>query len=190
MAHIAKGLTRVDEQIADWSVDDREDLLEFARSPANGVTSIRLYLYERGVKASASTVHRWLGNVRFESDRITRMKTVFNDYKGLTSDEINAYIAATMAEIMVTLQIDIEREGLDIKKIQTLTGLAKEARSSAQAMNTVQSTTSTKELELGFALGFAGKLEAIFEDDEVMLERIRNACKAIMVEIEGQYQNS
>ena len=45
-----------------------------------------------------------------------------------------------------------------------------------------------KELELGFALSFADKIEGIFEKDEVMLERVKNACKSIMVEIEGQYQ--
>ena len=56
------------------------------------------------------------------------------------------------------------------------------------ASNSPQSTASMKELELGFALSFADKIEGIFEKDEVMLERVKNACKSIMVEIEGQYQ--
>ena len=188
MGVMAKGLTVVDAQIANWSDDEKADLMEFARHPANGVTVITLYLNQRGVKAAICTVHRWLKGVREESERITRMRSVFESYRGVTADEVNAYIAATMAEIMITLQTDIEESGLDLKKIQTLTGLAKEARSSAQAMNTPHSSASMKEMELGFALSFASKLEGIFEGDDVLLERVKNACKAIMVEIEGQYQ--
>ena len=45
-----------------------------------------------------------------------------------------------------------------------------------------------KELELGFAMAFIDKLENIFEEDESLLERVKNACKAILIEIEGQYQ--
>jgi hypothetical protein len=51
-----------------------------------------------------------------------------------------------------------------------------------------QSTSSMKELELGFALSFSNKIEGIFENDEALLERVKNACRAIMAEIEGQYQ--
>ena len=40
---------------------------------------------------------------------------------------------------------------------------------------------------MGFALSYSNRLEAIFEADEVMLERVKNACKAIAIEIEGSY---
>lgn len=187
MGAIAKGLTTIDAQLFNWSADDREDALEFARNPINGVTAITLYLHQKGIKGSISSVHRWLKNVRLESDRVVKMKAIFDDFRGVTPDEVNMYCAATMAYIMIELQRDLEEKGLDLRKIQALTSLAKEARSSAQAMNTPHSTASMKELELGHALSFASRLEGIFEGDDVILERLKNACKAILVEIEGQY---
>lgn len=189
MATFAKGLTTIDNQTHLWTEDDKKDLLEFAVNPSNGVTAILLYLNQRNVKCSIASVHRWLKEVRNESDRIKRMRVVFDDYKGLSADEINAYVAASMADVMVALQESIALDGnIDLKKIQSLTSLAKEARSSALAMNTPHSSASMKELELGFAMAFIDKLEGIFEEDEALLERIKNACKAILIEIEGQYQ--
>lgn len=187
MGAFAKGLSAIDAQLHNWSEEDRADAMEFAMNPINGVTAIMLYLHHRGIKGSVSSVHRWLGKIRLESDRVSKMRAVFDEFKGITPDEINAYVAATMAFIMVTLQKDIEEKGVDPRRIQALTSLAKEARSSAQAMNTPHSSASIKELELGFALSFTNKLEGIFEGDDVLLERVKNACKAVMVEIEAQY---
>jgi hypothetical protein len=55
------------------------------------------------------------------------------------------------------------------------------------AMNTPHSSASMKELELGHALSFTQRLEDIFEGDDVILERVKSACKAVLTEIEGQY---
>lgn len=191
---LTKGTNAVDNQLHNWSGDDRQDALDFATNPANGVTAITLYLQQKGLNASMSSVARWLTNIRLESDRVKKMREVFADFKGITPDEINAYCAATMAFVMVTLQQDIEEKtakgtSLDLRKVQTLANLAKEARSSALAMNTPYSSASMKELELGHLMGFIGKLESIFEGDEAILERVKNACKAILIEVEGQYQN-
>lgn len=192
MGTIAKGLTSIDQQIHSWNPEDREDALEFARHPANGVTAVCLYLKSKNVKTSIGGVQRWLQNIRLESDRVTKMKAIFDDFRGVTPDEVNAYCAATMAYVMISLQQDIESnasasKGLDLRKVQALTSLAKEARSSALAMNTPHSAASMKELELGHALSFSERLEDIFENDEVILERVKSACKAIMVDIESGY---
>lgn len=187
MGAIAKGLTTIDAQLYNWSADDREDALEFARNPINGVTAITLYLHQKGIKGSISSVHRWLKSIRLESDRVVKMKAIFDDFRGVTPDEVNMYCAATMAYVMIQVQTEMEGKAMDIRKIQALTSLAKEARSSAQAMNTPHTTASMKELELGHALSFTNRLESIFEGDDVILERLKNACKAILVEIEGQY---
>jgi hypothetical protein len=187
MGTLAKGLTGIDIQLHEWNEEDRLDAIEFAKNPAHGATAILLYLRSKNVKTSMGTVDRWLKGIRLESDRVTKMKAIFDDFRGVTPDEVNSYCAATMAFVMITLQKDIEEKGLDLRKIQTLTSLAKEARSSAMAMNTPHSSASMKELELGHALSFTQRLEDIFEGDDVILERIKSACKAIMVEIEGQY---
>jgi hypothetical protein len=46
-----------------------------------------------------------------------------------------------------------------------------------------------KELELGHLMGFIAELESIFEGDEAILERVKNACKSILIKVEGQYQS-
>jgi hypothetical protein len=187
MSRIAKGTTLVGTQLHDWSEDDRNDAIEFALHPANGVTAVTLYLNSKGVKASITAVHKWLNSIREESRKVAAIRKVFDDYKGVTPNEINAYVAALMVETIVKLNEKIEQDGLDSRIIQSLTSLAKEARSSAVAMNTPQSTASMKELELGHALSFTQRLEGVFDGDDVILERVRSACKGIMIEIEGQY---
>lgn len=174
----------------DWSAEERQDAIDFALHPANSPTTVKLYLHNKDIRCSIGTVHNWQQGLRIKSERIERMRHVFDDYKGITADEINAYIAATMAEIMVSLHKNIEEGDLDLRKIQSLTSLAKEARSSALAMNSIHSSASAKELELGHCLSFVEKLEAVFEFDDVVLERVKNACKAILIEIEGQYTQS
>jgi hypothetical protein len=88
---------------------------------------------------------------------------------------------------MVNLEKQIQDSGLDARKIQSLTSLAKEARASALAMNTAQSSASMKELELSMAFNFTTQLEAIFEEDPELRERITNACRSITVGIESKY---
>lgn len=187
MSRIAKGTTLVGTHLHDWSEEDRNDAIEFALHPANGVTAITVYLNSRGVKASITSVHKWLVTLREESAKVAAIRRVFNDYKGVTPNEINAYVAALMVETIVKLNDKIEKEGLDSRIIQSLTSLAKEARSSAVAMNTPTSSASMKELELGHALSFTQRLEGIFEGDDIILERVRSACKGIIIEIESYY---
>lgn len=190
MGTIAKGLTIIDAQLYNWSEDDREDALEFAKNPINGITAITLYLQQKGIKASTGSVHRWLKQIRIESDRVVKMKAIFDDFRGVTPDEVNMYCAATMAFVMVSVQEDLEKtKSLDPRKIQILCNLAKEARSSALAMNTPHTTASMQELELGHALFYASRLEAIFEGDDIILERVKNANKSILSEIESSYSN-
>lgn len=189
MGTFAKGLTTIDAQLYNWSADDREDALDFAKNPINGVTAITIYFQQHGIKTSIGSVHRWLKNLRLESDRVVKMKAIFDDFRGVTPDEVNMYCAATMAYVMTQVQADMEGKSLDIRKIQALTSLAKEARSSALAMNTPYTTASMKELELGHALAYSSRLEAIFEGDDIILERIKNASKAILSEIESSYSN-
>lgn len=190
MSTIAKGLNVVDTKMYDWSEEDRDEAIQFALHPGNSPTTVHLYLNSKGIKCSIGTTHKWQQSLRNKSERIERMRHIFDDFKGITSDEINCYMAVSLAEIMVSLHKDIEEKGLDLRKIQSLTSLAKEARSSALAMNSIHSSASTKELELGYCLSFAEKLEAIFEFDDVVSERVKNACKALLIEIEGQYTQS
>lgn len=191
MATVAKGVNKIAVALHDWSEDDRQDAIDFAIHPGNGTSSIAVYLNHRGVKASLDTVHRWQRSLIVESQRINRIRQLIQDYKGLEPSEIIAFVAACMAEVLVNFQEKISsNESIGASEIQSLTSLAKEARSAAGmlASYSPQSTASMKELELGFALSFADKIEGIFEKDEMLLERVKNACKSIMIEIEGQYQ--
>ncbi len=190
MSPRAKGLNKIDTILYDWSEEDRQDAIEFASHPGNGTSSIALYLHQKGVRVSINTVHRWQRSLIAESERITRIKQTIGDFKGLEPTEIIGFVAALMAETLSIFQQKIElSEDVSLKDIQGLTSLAKEARSAASSLMTSQSTTTMKDLELGFAMNFADKLEAIFEDDEATLDRIRIACRGILTEIEGQYQN-
>lgn len=191
MATVAKGVNKIAVALHDWSEEDRQDAIDFAIHPSNGTSTIAVYLHHRGVKASLDTVHRWQKSLIVESQRINRIRQLIEDYKGLNPSEIIAFVAASMAEALVNFQEKISSNGsIGMREIQSLTSLAKEARSAAGmlALNSPQSTASMKELELGFALSFADKIEGVFEEDQVILERVRSACKAILVEIEGQYQ--
>lgn len=187
MSRIAKGTSMIDVQLYDWTEDDRDEAIEFATHPGNGVTSVTVFLNSRGIKASITTTHKWIQSLRKKSEKIEQMQSLFEQYQGVTANEINAYLATVMVETVTKLNAIIEKEGLDSRKIQSLTSLAKEARSSAIAMNTPTSTASMKELELGHALSFTQRLEGIFDGDDVVLERVRSACKGILIEIEGQY---
>lgn len=189
MSSHAKGYNKIDDLIHKWGEEDRQEVIDFALDPSNGVTSVMLYLQSKSIRVSISVVHKWIRTLKEESERTKLMRSVFDDYAGVTPNEVNAFLAAFMTQTMIDLKQIIEKDGLDARKIQSLTALAKEARSSAIAMNTPTSTASMKELELGHALSFAQRLEGIFEGDDVVLERVRSACKAIMVEIEGQYGN-
>jgi hypothetical protein len=190
MPKAAAGSNKIELALADWSADDRQDAIDFALHPANGATAIMLYLNKRNIKASVDTVHRWQKSLIAESARVNRIRQVINDYKGLESSEIIAFVAGSMAEALIGIQEAVARseENISYKDIQALTSLAKEARSSAIAMQTPHSSASAKELELGYVMSAFDKLEAIFIDDEIVLERIRLACKGILTEIEGSYQ--
>ena len=191
MATVAKGVNKIAVALHDWSEDDRQDAIDFAIHPGNGTSSIAVYLHHRGVKASLDTVNRWQKSLIVESQRINRIRQLIQDYKGLDPSEIIAFVAASMAEALVNFQEKISsNESIGVSEIQSLTSLAKEARSAAGmlASNSPQSSASMKELELGFALSFTDKIEGIFEKDEMLLERVKNACKSIMIDIEGQYQ--
>ena len=191
MATVAKGVNKIAVALHDWSEDDRQDAIDFAIHPGNGTSSIAVYLHHRGVKASLDTVNRWQKSLIVESQRINRIRQLIQDYKGLDPSEIIAFVAASMAEALVNFQEKISsNESIGSAEIQSLTSLAKEARSAAGmlASNSPQSSASMKELELGFALSFTDKIEGIFEKDEMLLERVKNACKSIMIDIEGQYQ--
>lgn len=186
----AKGTSKIDIELKSWSDDERTDAIEFASNPGNGVTTVMLYLKQRGITASLDTCNRWKKSLNAESEKISRIKQVIGDFKGLEPIEILGFVAAVMAETLVNIQEKMAcSETLDNKDIQAMTSLAKEARSAACSLMASQATTAMKDLELGFAMSFADKLETIFEDDEPTLERIRTACRAIFTEIEGQYQN-
>lgn len=189
MAVPAKNINKVTTLMHSWSEDDKQDAIEFALHPGNGITSVTIYLHARGIKTSQDTVNRWVRSLLVQSDKVTRIRKAFDGYKGMRPDEINAFIAGVMAEALVDFRakFDNSAESLNYRDIQALASLAKEARSSALAMNTPTSMASAKELELGHALSFADKLEGIFEGDEVLLERVKLACRSIMAEIEGQY---
>lgn len=192
MASGGKGINKIATALYDWSEDDRQDAIEFAMHPANTLTSIVLYLHNKGIKVSLDTTNRWVKSLLDESDKIEAMRKSLQVYRGLGAIEINAFLAASMTEAILELKEKIKKNPdapVNHRDIQSLTSLAKEARSSALAMNTPHSNSSMKELELGHLLSFMGKLEGIFEGDEVILERVKNACKSIMVEVEGQYQS-
>lgn len=182
-----KHTNAIDTQLYDFSDEDRQEVIDFALHPANGLTAICCFLHARGIVAAASTVNKWHRLLRAESHRVTELREVFNDYIGVTPDEICAYVATMMAQTMVNLQKEIDHSGLDARKIQSLTALAKEARTSALAMNTPHSSASMKELELSMAFNFTTQLEAIFEEDPELRERIVNACRSITVGIESKY---
>jgi hypothetical protein len=191
MATVAKGVNKIAVALHDWSEDDRQDAIDFAIHPGNGTSSVALYLNHRGVKASLDTVHRWKKSLITESQKINLIRQLTKDYRGLEPSEILSFVAAAMAEALVNFQKKISsNESISSADVQALTSLAKEARSAAGmlASYSPQSTSSMKELELGFALSFSNKIEGIFENDETILERVKNACRAILVEIEGQYQ--
>jgi hypothetical protein len=185
----AKNINKVATILHDWSDEDRQEAIDFAMHPGNGVTTIGVYLHSKGVKVSLDTVNRWVQSLIVQSDKVTRIRKAFDGYKGMKPDEINAFIAGVMAEALVDFREKVNNQatGINHRDIQALASLAKEARSSAIAMNTHTSSASMKELELGHALNFSQRLEGIFEGDDVVLERIKSACKAILVEIEGQY---
>lgn len=189
MSTLARGTNKIVTLLHDFSDDDRQDAIDFAMHPANGVTAIANYLSNVGIKVSLCTVDRWHNSLMIESDRIKRVRSIFQDYRGLAPHEINAFVAGVMADAIITVkeQIDKSENGAVHRDIQALTSLAKEARSSALAMAAVGSPTSMKELEMGFALSYSNKLESIFEGDEITLERIKTACKAIAIEIESQH---
>lgn len=190
MSIVAKGLNKIDTIIHDWTEEDRQDAIDFALHPGNGTSTIAVYLHQKGVKASVNTVHRWQKSLIAESEKIARIRQVMSDYRGLTPMEILTFLAAAMAESFVSLQQKISsNEKIDLREIQALTSLAKETRSAASSLFAYQSTSSMKELELGHALDFSQRLESIFEDDEMILERVKNACKAILIETEGHYQS-
>jgi hypothetical protein len=181
MPVVVKGINKVATILHDWTEEDRQDAIDFAMHPGNGVTTVALYLHNKGVKVSLNTVSRWLTTLTNESQKIARMRKVFEGYKGLTPNEINAFIAGVMAEALVEFQDKIRRtegeRGIDLRDIQALTSLAKEARVSAQAMNTPYSSASMQELELGLALSFTSKLEDIFASDEVCWSALNQLAK-------------
>lgn len=183
MATKAKGCNIISTQLHDLTEEDRDEIIEFATHPANGVTAVTLYLNGRGIKGSITSVHKWLNQMRTDSEKVDNMRIIFNSYKGVTAHEINAFVATLMTETIVKLNAIIEKDGLDARKIQSLTALAKEARSSAVAMSTPESPATIKELEQGFFLSFARQLESIFEKDEVTLEKVRNACQSISIQL-------
>jgi hypothetical protein len=183
------GSNKIDIELANWSEEDRQDAIDFALHPGNGATAILVYLNHRGIKASLNTAYRWQKSLIKESDKIAKIRQIIGEFRGLEPIEILSFVAAAMTEALVNFQEKIAANGkIDLKDIQALTSLAKEARTSATSLISAQSTSSMKELELGFGLNFADKLESIFEGDEVTLERIKLACKGILTEIEGQYQ--
>jgi hypothetical protein len=187
---VPQNSNKIDTIIHAWNEDDRQDAIDFALYPGNGATAILAYLNQRGVKASLNTVYRWQKSLIKESDKIARIRKIIGEFRGLEPIEILEFIAAAMAEALINVQDKIASNGsIDLKDIQALTSLAKEARSAASSLISTRSTISARELELGFGLNFADKLESIFEDDEIVLERIKLACKGILTEIEGQYQN-
>jgi hypothetical protein len=184
------GTNRIAVAIHDWSEEERQEAIDFGLHPGNGPTSITLFLKQRDVHVSISTAANWKKSLVAESKRVSAIKSVLNDYRGLEPNEVLSFLLGTLAETLIALRGQIEgQESLDPKQIQSIASLAKEARSAAAQLNTPQSTASIKELELGFAMNFIDKLYLIFEDDEIVLERIKLACKGILTEIEGQYQN-
>jgi hypothetical protein len=187
---VPKNSNKIDTIIHDWDEGDRRDAIDFALHPGNGTTAIALYLSNRGVKASLNTIHRWQKSLINESERIARIRQIMSDFRGLEPIEILGFVAAAMAEALVNLQEKIAtNKSMDFRDVQALTSLAKEARAAASSLMSSQSTTSMKELELGFALNFADKLEEIFEGDEMVLNRVKLACRGILAEVEGQYQS-
>lgn len=185
----ANGSNKIDIALYDWSQEDRQDAIDFALHPGNQATSILLYLRQRNVNVSISTAATWKKSLIKESKRVADIRSVLGDYKGLEPNEVLSFLLGSLAENLIALRGHIEAsESIDIKQIQAITSLAKEARSAAAQLNTPQSTASIKELELGFVMGAFDKLQAIFEDDEIVLERIKLACKGVLSEIEGQYQ--
>jgi hypothetical protein len=194
MARIA-GTSKIETAMLDWSEDDRQDAIDFACHPGNGTTAISLYLKQRGITASLDTVFRWQKSLIKQSERIKRIREVANDFKGLHPNEVLSLTAGSISEALVSFLESLEnakdtelyRQNIH-KDIQAITALSKEARSSAIAMQTPHSSASAKELELGYVMSAFDKLEAIFIDDEIVLERIRLACKGILTEIEGSYQ--
>lgn len=186
----SKGYNSIDTALRDWNESDRQDAIDFAMHPGNGATTIALYLSQRGVKVSIDTVYRWQKSLINESARINRIKQAIGDYQGLDTPGLLAFLAGSTAELLISLQqrIEASEDNLTHKEIQSYVSLVKESRSAALAINTPQSTASMKELELGFMMNFADKLEAIFADDEIVLDRIKLACKGILAEVEGQYQ--
>lgn len=185
-----KGYSKIAVAIESWDEDDRQDAIEFATHPTSGCTAVQLYLNQRGIKASTDSVSRWQRSLTAESERVARIRAVAENYKCLKPSESLGLLVGVLTDMLVTLQLQMETSSsISHRDIQSLTALAKEARSSAIALGTPQSTSSMKELELGFALNFSDKLESIFEGDEVLLDRVKIACKSILTEIEGQYQN-
>ena len=190
MPRVAKGVNKIAVALHDWDEDDRQEAIDFALHPGNGTTAIMLYLRQRDIIASLTTVHAWKKTLTEESQRVNAIREVIDDYKGLEPNEVLSFLLGTLAETLITLRNTVEgQEDVGLKEIQAITSLAKEARSAAAQLNTPQSTASIKELELGFAMNFADKLQLIFADDEIVLERIKLACKGILTEIEVQYQN-
>lgn len=193
MATFATGSNKITTALHSWTEEDRNEAIEFGKHPANTVTTTSVYLKSRGITASFDTVDRWRKTLIEESDRIKRVRTIFHDYKGLAPHEIQAFIAGVMADTIISVKEKIDRsignaeDNVMHRDIQALTSLAKEARSSALAMAAVGSPTSMKELEMGFALSYSNKLESIFEGDEITIEKIKTACKAIAIEIESQH---
>lgn len=186
----AAGTNKIATILHDWDESDRQEAIDFALHPGNGATAVLFYLKQRNVNVSIATAATWKKSLIKESERVKEIRSVLGDYKGLEPNEVLAFLLGSLAENLIALRGHIEAsEGIDLKQIQAITSLAKEARSAATQLNTSQSTASTKELELGFVMAAFDKLEIVFDDDEIVLERIKLACKGILTEIEGQYQS-
>jgi hypothetical protein len=189
MPRVAKGVNKIAVALHDWDEDDRQEAIDYALHPGNGTTSIMLFLRQRNIVASLTTVQTWKKSLIEQSERVSNIRAVIDDYKGLEPNEVLSFLLGTLAENLIALRGHIEgQEAVGLKEIQAITSLAKEARSAAAQLNVPQSTSSMKELELGFVMNAFDKLELIFEDDEIVLERIKLACKGILTEVEGQYQ--
>ena len=78
MSAYSKGYNRITTIIHDWTEEDRQDAIDFALHPGNGVTSVCIYLKSKGCNVSISTVSKWIISLADQSEKVKRMRIAFN----------------------------------------------------------------------------------------------------------------
>lgn len=185
----ATGSSIIEDFINTLDDDAREDFLDFAKLPSTTGVQIRLYLYELGFDVTVQTINRWKRLVIASNQHVDRIRAYAHRYQPLSFTESITAIAGITTDAATKFYEHIGDKPLAHRDIDAIAKITKEARACIQSMERENTPKSIKEMQMAFSLDYANRLEKIFEDDEVMIERVRTANKSVLMQIEAEYNS-